>query len=402
MKIKFWGARGSIATPEPENMHYGGNTSCVEIRTAAGEVLIIDAGTGIRKLGLSLLQDPHFSRSKKGTIFLSHFHWDHIQGFPFFVPAFIPGYHFKFYGQFKMGGRLEESLRGQMEHAYFPVRLSDMQSTLEFHEILEETVYVGDTIVTSRYLNHPQGCFGYRIEDQDGIVVYCSDTEHFPNTLDKKVLELAEGADILIYDAQYTEEEYLSKVGWGHSTWNEGVKICREAGVKQLILFHHDPTHNDKFIAKLEKEAQSEFPNTIAASRELELNLQNKRSLSPPSAVELKTHVYLPGELEERGDILIIRAPSSLSEFSSASYREKVLEQITPRFNHIVVDLEKLKNLDSAALGTLAAFMEKVQKIQAKYYLYRISDFNREILEISRFTHFLTILDDLSILQKTS
>lgn len=391
MKIKFWGARGSIATPEPENMKYGGNTTCLEIRTHEGDLLIFDAGTGIRRLGMSLLQDPDFKG--KGTIFLSHFHWDHIQGFPFFIPAFLPGNHFTFYGQFKMGGRLEESLRGQMEHAYFPVRLHDMQSTLEFHEILEETVEINGTLITSRYLNHPQGCFGYRIENRDGVVAFCTDTEHYEGRMDEKVLELARGADVLIYDTQYSEEEYKQKKGWGHSTWNEGIRVCEAAGASQLVLSHHDPVHNDDFIFKMVKDAQSIFPNTIAASRELVLNLDRDRTerILKPQTVEKKE--YLPGKLIKEGKTLLIQSPSMMEEFASSSYRDEIQKHISREYQHVIVDIKHLPAMDSSALGTLAAFYEMVRGVGAQYYLYNASEFNREILKISRFLDFLTIIN---------
>ncbi|RME85052.1 MAG: STAS domain-containing protein, partial [Planctomycetota bacterium] len=315
-----------------------------------------------------------------------------IQGFPFFFFFFLPGNHFQFYGQFKMGGRLEESLRGQMEHAYFPVRLSDMQSTLEFHEILEETVEVGSSLVTSRYLNHPQGCFGYRIENRDGVVAYCTDTEHYEGKLDEKVLELAMDADILIYDCQYTDEEYPQKKGWGHSTWREGVKICEEAGVSQLVMFHHDPLHDDDFIFKMEKDAQTVFPNTIAASRDMVLNLNRDRTERVVEKEKVERKEYCPGRVWKEGKVLFIQAPSNMEEFSSNAYREEMGKRINREIQHLVVDLKNLPAMDSSALGTLAAFYEWTRAIDGKLHVMNASDFNQDILKISRFLDFLDIL----------
>ena len=186
MKIKFWGTRGSIPVAEPEMMKYGGNTSCVEVRLKSGELIIFDAGTGIRRLGLSLLKDETFD--KKGHIFISHCHWDHIQGFPFFAPAFLPQYTWNIYGQFKLDGRLEDLLRWQMEHLYFPVSLSQLGSTMKFVEIIEEEFNIGSAKIMARHLNHPQGNMGFRVEDKDGVFVYCTDTEHYQDRMDPRLL----------------------------------------------------------------------------------------------------------------------------------------------------------------------------------------------------------------------
>ena len=296
MKVKFWGVRGSIPVPGKDTVEVGGNTSCVEVRTDDGLLIILDAGTGIRPLGLSLMQEGFGAGGKEGHIFFSHTHWDHIQGFPFFIPAFIgvrddlkrpmmaKTNTFHFYGAKKVFERLENTLKGQMEYQYFPVQLDGMGAVIEFHEIQERPLTLGDNMITPKHLNHPNGVYAYRIETKvkDKVVVYATDTEHYQDgELDVNVLRIADHADVLIYDAMYTPEQYSgdpktgqsSKIGWGHSTWLEGARLAKTAHVKQLVLFHHDPMHNDAFLKEMEKQAQQQFPNTILAVEGLELTL---------------------------------------------------------------------------------------------------------------------------------
>jgi phosphoribosyl 1,2-cyclic phosphodiesterase len=296
MKVTFWGVRGSIPSPGAETVEVGGNTSCVEVRTDDNLLLIFDAGTGIRKLGLQLLRDSFSQGGKVGYLFFSHTHWDHIQGFPFFAPAFIgikdelkrPVKHqtnsFHLYGAKKVFERLENTLKGQMEYQYFPIELDSMGAIIHFHEIQETPLRLGNNLITPKHLNHPSGVLGFRIENatHDKVVVYATDTEHYQDgELDVNVLKLAEHADIFIYDAMYTPEEYRgdppqqrgSKIGWGHSTWLEGTRLAKAAGAKQLILFHHDPDHSDTFLREIEQQAQSHFPNTLLAVEGLVLEL---------------------------------------------------------------------------------------------------------------------------------
>jgi len=296
MKVKFWGVRGSIPVPGPFTAEVGGNTSCVEVRTDDGVLIIFDAGTGIRNLGLSLLRENFSEGGKIGHLFFSHTHWDHIQGFPFFAPAFVgvrddlkrPLHEctntFHLYGAKKVFERLENTLKGQMEYQYFPIELENMGAIIHFHEIQETPLRLGKNIITPKHLNHPNGVLSFRIENEtrDKVVVYATDTEHFQDgELDVNVLKIADHADVFIYDAMYTPDEYSgdrhtgqnSKVGWGHSTWLEGVRLAKKANVEQLILFHHDPGHTDEFLREIEQRAQQEFPNTLLAVEGLELNL---------------------------------------------------------------------------------------------------------------------------------
>ena len=275
LKVRFWGVRGSIPTPGPATIKVGGNTACVEVRCGT-DLVIFDAGTGLRPLGGALLKEMPV----KAHLFISHVHWDHIQGFPFFVPAFVPGNSFRLYGMINVTGTLEETLSGQMNYPSFPVCLKDMGAEMSFHDIREgQTIDLpGGTRVQNARLNHPSGVLGYRVQHGGRAVVYATDTEHYAIT-DPKLAKLAQGADVLIYDATYTPEEYAGKVdgvprtGWGHSTNEEGARIAKELGVKQLVLFHHDPAQNDEAVAEKERRARTIFPETVAAREGLVIEL---------------------------------------------------------------------------------------------------------------------------------
>ncbi|CCI15430.1 Similar to tr/Q4BZ42/Q4BZ42_CROWT Beta-lactamase-like [Microcystis aeruginosa PCC 9806] len=278
-QIKFWGVRGSIPCPGSETVRYGGNTSCVEMQVGR-ERLIFDGGTGLRLLGQSLMAESPM----KAHLFFSHSHWDHIQGFPFFIPAFIRGNTFKIYAVPSPNGvTMEQRLQDQMSHPNFPVPLQIMRADLEFYNLeMGETLNYGDVSVETRPLNHPGEAVGYRVNWQGLSAAYITDTEHFPDRLDDNILALAWQADVMIIDATYTDEEYndpkYSKVGWGHSTWQQAVKIAQAAQVKQLVLFHHDPAHNDDFLDRIGEEARKIFPETILAREGLSIELRPEGS----------------------------------------------------------------------------------------------------------------------------
>jgi phosphoribosyl 1,2-cyclic phosphodiesterase len=279
MRVTFWGVRGSIPTPGPQTVEIGGNTSCVEVR-AGKSILIFDGGTGLRQLGKTLVREMPFT----AHLFFSHVHWDHIQGFPFFDPAFVAGNSIHLYGGNNVSRTLEETLAGQMDHPSFPVHLSQMGATMTFHNLYEgqvlEIVEGGDRVkVATGAGNHPNGVWAYRTEHGGKSVVYATDTEHYA-VVDPKLSKLAAGADVLIYDAQYTPEEYAGtagsggpKTGWGHSTFVEAAKLAKEARVKQLVLFHHDPMQSDAAVRDKERRAREIFPNTIAAQEGLTIEL---------------------------------------------------------------------------------------------------------------------------------
>ncbi len=273
MYIKFWGARGSITTPGIETVKYGGNTSCVEIRCGK-EIFILDAGSGIRNLGNKILTE----KPQHINILFSHFHWDHIQGFPFFAPFFNSKYSITLIGESKMNYSLEQLFTAQMMFPYFPLSLAELNAKIDFDEIVKSDRINKDgvTIKLAR-LNHPGGCIGYRIEYGGRSFVYATDTEHL-SCIDKTLLELSLDADVLVYDCNYTDDEYSGKIGppkigWGHSTWTHGVEVAKAAGVKKFILFHHDPSHDDKLVDKIECDARKKFKESYAAYEGMELNL---------------------------------------------------------------------------------------------------------------------------------
>jgi len=262
LKIHFWGTRGSIPSPGPYTVRYGGNTPCLEIRTEDGALIIIDCGSGIRELGNALLAAR---KPVKGSILLSHTHWDHIQGFPFFKPAFIPGNEFELYGPEDTNQHIQKVLEGQMEHKYFPVTLSMMGSKITFHGLREGQFSIGNVTVSIHYMNHTSLTLGFRITEGDTVLCYCTDTEPhslltepvdgdrmvprtFVHKSDVRFVEFIRGADLLIIDAQYTKDEYSSKKGWGHSSIDYAVIAALLGDVKHLCLYHHDPEHSDDLI----------------------------------------------------------------------------------------------------------------------------------------------------------
>ena len=272
--ICFWGVRGSVACPGPETVRYGGNTACIEMRVG-GERLIFDGGTGLRNLGQQMLSEMPV----QANIFFTHSHWDHIQGFPFFVPAFVPGNRFKIHGAIAPNGStIEQRLNDQMLHPNFPVPLQIMGAELEFCDIeVGEVVRFGEVEITNALLNHPGEAIGYRVSYRGHSAAYISDTEHFSDGLDENVLRLAKDADVMIYDCTYTDSEYhdekASKVGWGHSTWQEAVKLAKAANVKQLLIFHHDPTHTDAFMDDIVRQTSVAMPNSTVAKEGMVLEL---------------------------------------------------------------------------------------------------------------------------------
>lgn len=273
MRIKFWGVRGSTPTPQAENLRYGGNTSCVEVRL--GQALyIFDCGTGLRALGQQLLHESN-GRPLFAHIFVSHFHWDHIHGIPFFAPMYHHPQNLFVFHSSSRNRSLKRVMEEQMASPYFPVDMSEMKAKREFYELEEGRISVAeDVTVDAMWLNHPQGCLGFRMETKQGTVVYATDNEPGDQHFDKNVRKLASGADVLIYDAQYLPEEYAArKRGWGHSHWREAVNIVMESGAKELILFHHDPDHNDACIDKVVQEARNYYPKVRAAAEGMEIEL---------------------------------------------------------------------------------------------------------------------------------
>src|SRR6478672_4140384 len=255
MQIRFWGTRGSIPKAGPSTVRYGGNTSCIEVRTDAGTLLVLDCGTGAHALGLSLVKEG--PKPLRGHLLIGHTHWDHIQGFPFFAPLFVKGNEWDIYAPAGLGTHLRDTLAGQMQYTYFPLSLSELGATLRYHELSEGTFAIGDVRVTARYMNHPALTLGYRLEVGGACVVYATDHEPYEHALampdhkhkparpdhreEQAHVDFLSGADLVIHDAQYTAHEYPQKVGWGHSTVEYVVETAILAGAKKLALFHHDP-----------------------------------------------------------------------------------------------------------------------------------------------------------------
>jgi phosphoribosyl 1,2-cyclic phosphodiesterase len=279
-KMSFWGVRGSTPTVDPATWRYGGNTPCLELTAPDGTQFILDCGTGLRMLG-SRWTAPRSGtasaapaspvRNPETHILVTHYHWDHIQGVPFFAPLYDENNAFHFYSfRSKHLGRdsLKQVFETQMATPYFPVNMSAMTAKKKFMEVAGgDSFTVGENKITARHINHPQGCLGYRIETPGGTIVYATDNEPGDAKLDAELRELVAGADIFINDAQYTPEQLAStRKGWGHSSWREGVKTAREAGAKTLVLFHHDPDSTDRTVDGLLRQAREEFDSVFAAS----------------------------------------------------------------------------------------------------------------------------------------
>jgi len=279
MRVVFHGVRGSIATAGEATRRYGGNTPCVAVEVD-GAPLIFDAGTGIRKLGSDLARASGISPIAV-NLFFSHLHWDHIQGFPFFGPAYVPGNRVDIWHA-RSGADaplIRDVLAEQMRPPTFPVSLETMRAELAFHEVdAGQVIRVGDARIRHTSVDHPNGCVAWRVEHRGRTVVYATDLEHDAEHPPAELVELCRDADLLIYDAMYTPEEYAgiggpSRRGWGHGTFESGAAVAEAAGVRTLCLFHHDPSHDDGFMDALAARARRRFASTIVAAEGMVLEL---------------------------------------------------------------------------------------------------------------------------------
>lgn len=257
MTATFWGVRGSIPTPGREFIKYGGNTSCVELR-CGDTILVFDAGTGMRGLGRSLMKEFHGKNLELHVLF-SHTHWDHIQGFPFLEPAYLKGNVINLYGGHSVSD-LEKLILGQMDREYFPVTLMELASEVKFHQLSDNPFIINDVKIYYTYLFHPGLSLGFRVEYRDRVFVYATDNEiliepEMEGYNERNMENLIRNADILVAECQYTEAEYLKKIGWGHSSIDQVVRISRMFGVKNLFTFHHDPMRTDREIDRMIKHA---------------------------------------------------------------------------------------------------------------------------------------------------
>lgn len=269
--VRFWGVRGSIACSGPRTARYGGNTSSLEVRCDE-RMLLFDAGTGLRYLGNELIKNEGVSRLAslplEADLFLTHTHFDHVAGLPFFKPFFKPQNRFRLWaGHLVEGMTLRRVLGEFMMSPLFPVPPQIFRARMEYREFKAgETLRPAEGIaVRTTLLNHPDGATGYRVDYGGHSICYLTDTEHVPGAPDRNILGLIAGADLVIYDSMYTDAEYDAYVGWGHSTWQEGVRLCRAAGAKRLAVFHHDPEHDDDMLDGIAREVEKELPGSIVA-----------------------------------------------------------------------------------------------------------------------------------------
>lgn len=272
MKVRFWGVRGSIPCPGPKTVRYGGNTACIELRFAGTDrLIIIDAGSGLRELGNFMMTHDLPKGPIKTSIYLSHTHWDHIMGFPFFTPIYLPSTKAQVFGPVSHeADTLENIVGGQMTYRYFPVREAELAASIEYVNLKEGRFDLGDGItLTTKYLNHPILCLGYRFECQGKVFCTAYDTEPYSNLFctdpndpsydeamasegelvaleqNEALEEFIAGADLVVYDAQYTRQEYATKLGWGHSPMEEAIAMATRNRIKRLALFHHEPMRSD-------------------------------------------------------------------------------------------------------------------------------------------------------------
>ncbi len=296
IKIKFWGVRGSIPTPGPSTIKYGGNTACVEVRFGNGALFILDAGSGIRELGKQLVQQ---NKPVDAHILVSHFHWDHIQGLPFFRPAYAARNKFTIIGCDEAALNLDQIISFQMNPTYFPIAIEDMRANIRFRSVKEESFDLSGVNIQTIYLNHPGYALGYRLNFNGKSIVYISDNEpfhwleenkeydglggpfenledmfdNFVEDKNESLVDFCRNSDILIHDTQFLPEEYAQKITWGHSPYNYTVDLAMKSEVKQLILFHHDPDHDDNMIDHIQKLSRdiitnSNFPMSCVAAHE--------------------------------------------------------------------------------------------------------------------------------------
>lgn len=272
MKLKFYGTRGSIPVSDPDFMEFGGNTTCLFISAIdeGADTLIIDAGTGIRNLGKDIMSGK-VDIGEEIFLGFTHFHWDHIQGFPFFAPAYNPDSKI----QISTAGKrkihnLKDIFSTQMQSIYFPVQLENMGAQVTFEKYDTEVVGKKGAFVSTIDVIHPGGCIAARFQYKTKSIVFCTDTEH-SNGIDKNVVKFSLNADVLIHDAQYTDEELKTHKGWGHSSYSQAIEVAERSNVKQLIITHHDPDHDDAFLRKMENKCQERFKNLIFARDNYEL-----------------------------------------------------------------------------------------------------------------------------------
>ncbi len=347
MKVRFWGTRGSIPRSGERVLRYGGNTACVEVLSAGGTTLVLDCGTGAVDLGAALCRD---GRARRGALLISHTHWDHIQGLPFFAPLFVPGAEWDIYAPRGLDRSIRETLAGQMQHAYFPITLDAFAATIRFHELVEGEFAHQDVRISTHYLDHPALTLGYRLESDGATVVYASDHEPIarkavPSAADllgaeRSHVAFLRAADLVIHDAQFTASEYPSKIGWGHGTPDYAVAVCREAGASRLALTHHDPARSDEELDAMAGAVRQGGPgearlDVFVAAEGQAIELGNRARSS--------THVQ-PGRSATRAVTLALAdhplvacglRPSALEAVRAAARAEKLSLRVRSAFGEL-------------------------------------------------------------------
>jgi CheY-like chemotaxis protein/phosphoribosyl 1,2-cyclic phosphodiesterase len=393
VKVRFWGTRGSIAVPGPGTNHFGGNTSCVELTTDEGDLIIFDCGTGAHALAAKLSAE---SRGPiNAHILFGHTHWDHIQGFPFFSPAFAPENSVAIYGPDGSRGSLHDVLSGQMEFTYFPVELGQLPATITYHDLTEGIHRIGSARVATQFLNHPALTIGYRVEADGVAVVYLVDHEPFSAELwradaepghldsilhegDRRHAKFMEGADLVIHDAQYTPEEYGAKKTWGHSTYDYAVRLAAVADVRRLALTHHDPGHDDRFIADLERKARvialqcGTGMDAFCAYEGCEVVIEPRSQLLKPF---VSTDALQPSVAQRRFKILVVDdQPESLTlivralvdgpyEVSTATSGPEGLRMIAEAPPDLVVLDYKMTGMDGLTVVKTLRALPKTERL---------------------------------------
>ena len=385
MRIRFWGTRGSIATPGPGTNHYGGNTSCVELTTASGDLLIFDCGTGAHRLATHLMAQG--KKPINANILLGHTHWDHIQGFPFFTPAFVKGNSAAIYGPEGSRGSLHDVLAGQMEFTYFPVELSQLPAEISYHDLTEGIHTIGGARVAAQFLNHPAMTLGYRVEADGVAVVYLVDHEPFSDELwragaetgriesilhdgDRRHARFMAGADLVIHDAQYTPDEYGSRKTWGHSPYDYVVQIAAAAGVRRIALTHHDPSHDDDFVAEIERKARAVALqcgtglDVFCAYEGCELIVEPHATLKPfvtaepfqASVAQRRFHVLVVDDQPDTVTMIVRALEDDRYTVSTATSGQQALRLIGEHIPDLVVLDYKMTGMDGlAVMHTLRA-----------------------------------------------
>ena len=321
MRVTFWGTRGSIAKAGPSTVRFGGNTSCVEVQSDSGTLIVIDCGTGAHGLGADLVARSN-GAPVNGHLLISHTHWDHIQGLPFFAPLFQPGNEWHIYGPRGLGASVLETLAGQMQYSYFPISLEQLAATVQYHDLVDGVFEIDDVSITTQYLNHPALTLGYRLEADGASVVYASDHEpHQPELAfggdlmasrnDAAHVRFLKDADLIIHDAQYLAEEYGTKAGWGHSPVEYCVAAAAQAGAGKLALFHHDPARTDDAVDVIVALAQAQAVaadyrgEVFAAAEGMELVLAGTKTSSDSKPDRSGAATRKPALEEVKRSILI-------------------------------------------------------------------------------------------------